>query len=76
MIGKNSLLVFEALKKEIFSGNIILKYRNNKTDFIRNRKQPFDQMLLFMLNLVKKSLVIEIDNFVRFLKSKPRRREH
>jgi len=27
-------------------------------------------MLLFMFNLVKKSLVIEIDNFVQFLNSK------
>jgi Transposase DDE domain len=58
------------LKEEIFSKEIILKYRNSKTDFTRNRKQPFGQMLLFMFNLVKKSLVIEIDNFVQFLNSK------
>lgn len=70
IIGKNSLLVLEKLKETIFSKEIILKYRNNKTDFTRNRKQPFGQMLLFMFNLVKKSLVIEIDNFVHFLNSK------
>jgi len=69
-IGKNALFVLEKLKQEIFSKEIILKYRNSKTDFTRNRKQPFGQMLLFMFNLVKKSLVIEIDNFVQFLNSK------
>lgn len=70
MIEKNSLLVLEKLKETIFSKEIILKYRNNKTDFTRNRKQPFGQMLLFMFNLVKKTLVIEIDNFVEFLNSR------
>ena len=69
-IRKNSLFVLEKLKQEIFSKEIILKYRNSKTDFTRNRKQPFGQMLLFMFNLVKKSLTIEIDNFVQFLNSK------
>lgn len=54
-IGKNALFVLEKLKQEIFSKEIILKYRNSKTDFTRNRKQPFGQMLLFMFNLVKKS---------------------
>lgn len=67
---KNSILILEKLKEVIFSKEIILQYRNNKTDFTRNRKQPFGQMLLFMFNLVKKSLVIEIDNFVQFLNSK------
>lgn len=70
VLGKNSLLILEKLKETIFSKEIILKYRNNKTDFTRKRKQPFGQMLLFMFNLVKKTLVIEIDNFVKFLNSK------
>jgi very-short-patch-repair endonuclease len=70
IVSKNSLFILEKLKETIFSKEIILKYRNNKTDFTRNRKQPFGQMLLFMFNLVKKSLVIEIDNFVHFLNSK------
>ncbi|WP_191963304.1 IS4 family transposase [Flavobacterium luteum] len=42
----------------------------NKTDFSRRRKQPFGGMLLFMVNFLKKSLVIEIDSFVNFLNSK------
>src|SRR5258708_25590043 len=39
----------------------------NKQDFTRNRKQPFSATLLFMFNLLRKSLVIEIDGFVRYL---------
>jgi hypothetical protein len=41
----------------------------NKTDFSRTRKQPFGDMLLFMFIFLKKSLPIEIDNFVNFLNS-------
>jgi hypothetical protein len=36
-------------------------------DFTRNRKQPFNATLLFMFNLLRKSLAIEIDGFVRHL---------
>ena len=43
--------------------------KSNKTDFSRVRKQPFGDMLLFMINFLKKSLPIEIDNFVNFLNS-------
>jgi hypothetical protein len=41
----------------------------NKTDFSRTRKQPFGDMLLFMFNFIRKSLPIEIDNFVNFINS-------
>ena len=36
--------------------------------FIRNRKQHFSIILLFMLNLLRKSLSLEIENFVSFFK--------
>ena len=39
-------------------------------DFTRNRKQPFCATLLFMLNLLRRSLTIEIDGFVRHLNEK------
>ncbi len=35
--------------------------------FTRNRKQPFTATLLFMFNLLRRSLAIEIDGFVRYL---------
>ena len=70
MYKKNSFFVLETLREAIFSDEIILEYRMNKTDFSRRRKQPFGGMLLFMVNFLKKSLVIEIDSFVNFLNSK------
>jgi len=39
-------------------------------DFTRNRKQPFSATLLFMLNLLRRSLAIEIDGFVRHVNEK------
>lgn len=68
-VSKNSLLVIEKLKEVIFSEEIVLKYRNNITDFTRKRKQPFGQMLIFMINFLIKSLPIEIDNFVKHINS-------
>jgi hypothetical protein len=49
---KNSNLIMDKLRETIFSEEIILKYKNNPIDFTRNRKQPFGQMLVFMLNLL------------------------
>jgi len=67
---KNSIHVLEILREVIFSDKIILDYRMGITDFSRKRKQPFGNMLVFMVNFLKKSLVVEIDSFVEFLKSK------
>ena len=64
---KNALRILEILRKVIYSDTIIEDYRMNRTDFSRTRKQPFGDMLLFMINFLKKSLPIEIDNFVNFI---------
>lgn len=69
-IRKNSVCVLEILREVIFSDKIILDYRINTTDFSRKRKQPFGNMLVLMVNFLKKSLIIEIDSFIGFLKSK------
>ena len=42
----------------------------NEKDFTRKRKQPFGSVLLFMFNLLRKSLIVEIDNFMQYLNSK------
>lgn len=69
---RNALRILEILRKVIYSDSIIEGYKMNKTDFSRVRKQPFGDMLLFMINFLKKSLPIEIDNFVNFLNSNAR----
>ncbi|GAF05410.1 hypothetical protein JCM21142_104144 [Saccharicrinis fermentans DSM 9555 = JCM 21142] len=52
----------------MFSENIVLKYKVSKNDFTRKRKQSFQTTILFMLNLQTKSLAIEIENLVSFIK--------
>lgn len=55
------------MRETIFSKELALKFKMKEQDFTRNRKQPFSATLLFMLNLLRKSLAIEIDGFVRHL---------
>lgn len=44
------------------------EYKVSEKHFTRNRKQNFPFILLFMLNFLRKSLTMEIDNFISFLK--------
>lgn len=69
-MSKNSILIIKKLRDVIFSKEIISDYRMKEQHFTRNRKQPFCRVLLFMLNLLRKSMVIEIDNFLQHLNSK------
>jgi hypothetical protein len=55
------------LRDAIFSQELAMKFKMREQDFTRNRKQPFYATLLFMFNFLKKSLVVEIDGFVRHL---------
>jgi hypothetical protein len=58
------------LRETILSKELVLEFKKNEQDFTRNRKQPFVATLLFMLNLLRRSLVIEIDGFVCYLKER------
>ena len=58
------------MREKLFGRDLMLAFRVNEKDFTRNRKQPFSHLLLFMLNLLRKSIGIEIDNFVRFMSDK------
>lgn len=54
---------------EINSHNLVLKFRVSEKDFTRKRKQDFSTTLLFIMNFLKKSLSVEIENFIRFFNS-------
>lgn len=45
------------------------KYRINEKDFTRNRKLPFENVVLFMLRLLRKTIQIELNNFLKELSS-------
>jgi hypothetical protein len=43
------------------------KYIIGENSFTRNRKMPFEKMIVFMVNLIKKSLSIELLNFQKVM---------
>lgn len=53
----------------MFSEDLIIKYRVAQTDFTRKRKQSFQSTIFFMINFLTKSLSIEIENFVSFVRN-------
>ncbi len=55
------------ISKTIFSSAFKKRHKTLKTDFTRTRKLTFSKTMIFMLNLIKKSLAIEINNFVEYL---------
>ena len=68
---KTSVLIFKRIKAEIFSASLKDEFRESERHFTRVRKQPFSLILLLMLNLLRKSLSLEIENFWAFLKLDP-----
>jgi hypothetical protein len=46
-----------------FYKELIQKFSVSDRDFIRNRKLPFEKVVLFITKLNKKSLSIELENF-------------
>ena len=60
----------EVVKSELLSEGLKQDFRVSKKYFTRVRKQTFHLILLFMMNLLRKSLAIEIDNFFSFLGKK------
>ncbi|WP_299763425.1 hypothetical protein [uncultured Dokdonia sp.] len=71
---KTAVFIFEKLKIELFSESLKNEFRASENNFIRIRKQQFSHTLLFMLNMLRKSLSLEIENFVSFLKLKTHQR--
>jgi len=57
-------------KRFIFSESTKMYYRMSSIDFTRNRKLPFESLVLCMLKLLRRSLALELDNFFNSLGSK------
>jgi hypothetical protein len=56
------------LKNEIFNPVLADTFRLSKKHFTRNRKQNFPTILIFMMNFLRKSLSLEIENFVNHVR--------
>jgi len=61
-------LIIGKLRETIFSPELALKFRMKEQDFTRERKQPFTAALMLMFNFLRKSLAVEIDSFLSYLK--------
>jgi len=55
------------IKEIISSPDFISRHRKNKNDFTRNRKLPFQILIVFLINLVKGSYQDELDKFFKTL---------
>ncbi len=65
MTKKKSSLIFQILKKSIWSDNLKLEGRMNAKDFIRERILTFPVLVLFLINLAKKTLQVSLKDFCK-----------
>lgn len=69
---KTEEAIIERIKNELFSLELLKKFRMCEKDFTRERKLTFSGTLLFMINFLKKSMSLEIVNFITHIsKIKP-----
>jgi hypothetical protein len=59
--------LIERIRSQLFSEEFKVRYRRTKKDFTRNRCLPFVIVVLFLLNMVKRSLQDELDEFFKLL---------
>jgi len=60
---KEAKRLLSLFKQIIYSRKFLESHRKSKNCFVRKRKMPFPLLILFMLNLVKKSLQKELIEF-------------
>lgn len=66
---KKNLAILAIIKEQIQSDIFKEKFRLTAKNFTRNRKMPFEKVVLFMLNLARKSLPLELIGFYRLFKA-------
>ena len=57
--------LIEALKERLFAPDFLARHRRCEQDFTRKRSLPFHTVILFLLNLVKRALQDELDEFFK-----------
>lgn len=61
---KDSRSILEIVRKKIKSKRFLKFSRKNDCSFKRNRKMPFIQLVYFMLNSIKKTLQLELTEYM------------
>ncbi len=59
--------LIETLKARLTSAEFVARHRRSKKDFTRKRCLPFMIVVLFLLNMVKRALQDELDEFFKLL---------
>lgn len=59
-----SKTLVEQISKKVKNKRFVCEHKTKKQAFIRKRKMPFSSMIFFMLNSVKKSLQLELTEFM------------
>jgi hypothetical protein len=62
---KNHANLFTRLKKILFSDDFLSRHRKSPNDFTRHRRLPFASVILFILNLLKNALQVELNYFFK-----------
>lgn len=62
---KPNAWIFTKLHQCLVSGHLRETFRVRPEDFTRQRKMPFEKVLLFMMNLRKRSMQVELTKFMR-----------
>lgn len=57
--------LIKALKERLFAPDFLERHRRFEKDFTRKRSLPFHTVILFLLNLVKRALQDELDEFFK-----------
>lgn len=65
LVRKTNLTLFGKIQEQIKSATLKEEYRRKPKYFTRNRKMPFEKVVLFMLNLARKSLQLELIGFFK-----------
>jgi len=63
----DKLQIIERITNFLECGKSNPKYKRSSKDFTRDRKLNFTRVVLFIMNLPKKSLSVELDDFYRLL---------
>ena len=59
--------IIKSLKERLTSEEFMVRHRRSQKDFMRKRCLPFMIVVLFLLNMVKRSLQDELDEFFKLL---------
>ena len=63
-------MIFNQIETFIFNPSTKVRYRLGEKNFTRNRKLFFDVLILFLLNMPKRTLAFELHTFFTFLKER------